>query len=155
MVKLARIIQWGWPESSKNLPSDINVYFAYTFQLHIVNGIIFLQDRIIVPVGLRSKFLNRIHDVHLGIVKSKLLARTLIYWPNWNIDVTNMCKECTICGENQAMPENVPKYKVTASHVGEVFGIDVADIKGKHHLVCVDYKSCCIFEWPLSTLHTS
>ena len=32
------------------------------------------------------------------------------------------------------MPNNVPKYKVTASHVGEVFGIDIADIKGKPHL---------------------
>ena len=155
MVKLARIIQWGWPESSKDLPSDIKVYFAYRFQLHIVNGIIFLQDRIMVPIGLRGEFLSRIHDIHLGIVKSKLLARTLIYWPNWNIDVTNMCKECTICRENQAMPDNIPKYKVTASHVGEVFGIDIADIKGKPHLVCMDYKSCCIFEHPLSTLHTS
>ena len=53
------------------------------------------------------------------------------------------------------MPNNIPKYKVTARHVGEVFGIDVANIKGKSHLVCVDYKSCCIFERPLSTLHTS
>ena len=66
-----------------------------------------------------------------------------------------MCQECTTCRENQAMPDNVPKYKVTASHVGEVFGIDVADIKGKPHLVIIDYKSCCIFEHPLSTLHTS
>ena len=63
MVKLARIIQWGWPESSKDLPNDIKVYFAYRFQLHIVNGIIFLQDRIVVPIGLRGKFLSRIHDV--------------------------------------------------------------------------------------------
>ena len=53
------------------------------------------------------------------------------------------------------MPDNIPRYKVTASNVGEVFGIDVADIKGKPHLVCVDYKSCCIFECQLSTLHTS
>ena len=154
MVKLARIIQWGWPESSKDLPSDIKVYFAYRFQLHIVNGIIFLQDRIVVPVGLRGKFLSRIHDIHLGVVKSKLLARMLIYWPNWNM-TSQTCVKNTICGENQAMPDNVPKYKVTASHVGKVFGIDVTDIKSKPHLVCVDYKSCCIFEWSLSTLHTS
>ena len=66
-----------------------------------------------------------------------------------------MCKECTNCRENQVMLDNVPKYKVTARHVGEVFGIDVADIKGKPHLVIVDYKPCCIFEHPLSTLHTS
>ena len=155
MVKLARIIQWGWLESSRVLPDEIKVYFPYRFQLQIVNGIIFLQDRIMVPVGLRDEFLRRIHDVHLGIVKSKLLARTLIYWPNWNVDVTNMCHECTTCRENQAMPNNIPKYKVSASHVDEVFGIDVANIKGKTHLVIVDYKSCCIFECPLSTLHTS
>ena len=78
--------------------------------------------------------MSRIHDIHLGIVKSKLLARTLIYWSNWNIDVTNMCKECTICRENQAMPDNVPKYTyMTASHVGEVFGIDVAE----NFILCV------------------
>ena len=131
MVKLARTIQWGWPESNRNLPEEIKVYFPYRYQLHIVNGIIFLQDRIVVPVGLQSKFLKRIHDIHLGIVKSKLLARTLIYWPNWNEDIANMCKECTICRENQAMPNNIPKYKVTASHVGEVFGIDVAEHQGQ------------------------
>ena len=90
MVKLARIKQWGWPESSKELPSDVKVYFPYRFQLHIVNGILFLQDRIVVPVRLRNEFLRWIHDIHLGIVKSKLLARTLIYWPNWNTDVTNV-----------------------------------------------------------------
>ena len=144
MVKLARTIQLGWPEVSRKLSEDIKVYFPYRCQLHIVNGIIFLQDRIMVPTGLCSEFLKRIHDVHLGIVKSKLLARMLIYWPNWNEDVTAMCKECTICRENQAMPDNIPKFKVTASHVGETFGIDVADIKGKPHLVCIDYKSCCI-----------
>ena len=127
-VKLARIIQWGWPESSRDLPDEIKVYFPYRFQLHIVNGIIFLQDRIVVPVGFRGEFLRRIHDVHLGIVKSKLLARMLIYWPNWNVDVTNMCHECTTCRENQAMPNNIPKYKVTASHVGEVFAISRANL---------------------------
>ena len=79
MVKLARTIQWGWREVSRESPEDIKVYFPYRFQLHIVNGIIFLQDQIVVPARLCSEFLKRIHDVHLGIVKSKLLARTLIY----------------------------------------------------------------------------
>ena len=31
----------------------------------------------------------------------------------------------------------------------------IADIQGKQHLVCVDYKSCCIFERELSSLHTT
>ena len=53
------------------------------------------------------------------------------------------------------MPANVQKIQVNATSVGEIYGIDVADILGKSHLVCVDYKSCCIFECELSTLHTS
>ena len=112
MVRLARVIQWGWPEHSRELPDDVKVYFAYRFQLHIVNCIIFLQDRIVVPIGLRHEFLNRLHDAHLGIVKSKLLARTLIYWPNWNVDITKMCQECNTCRENQAMPDNIPNSKL-------------------------------------------
>ena len=79
IVRLVRIIQQGWPDSSKELTDDIKVYFPYRFELHIVNGILFLQDRIVIPIGLRWLFLSKIHDSHLGIVKSKLLGRTLIY----------------------------------------------------------------------------
>ena len=89
MVRLARVIQQGWPESGKDLPNDIKVYFPYRFELHIVNGVLFFQNRVVIPIGLRRQFLNKLHDAHLGVVKLKLLARTLMYWPNWNNDVEN------------------------------------------------------------------
>ena len=44
------------------------------------------------------------------------------------------------------MPPNIPTFTVKASCPGEVYGMDVADINGKHHLVMVDYNPCCIFE---------
>ena len=146
IVRLARIIQQGWPDGGKELPDDIKVYLPYTFELHIVNGILSLQHRIIIPIGLRWLFLNKVHDTHLGIVKSKLLGRTLIYWPNWNNDIKKMCLECDLCRENQMIPVNVPKFQVNATHPGETYGVDIADIQGKPNLVCVDYKSCCIFK---------
>ena len=40
MVKLANIIQSGWPETGKELPSDVKVYFPYRFQLGIVDGVL-------------------------------------------------------------------------------------------------------------------
>ena len=110
VVRLARIIQQGWPDCGKELPDNVKVYFPYRFELHIMNGILFLQDRILVPIGLRWLFLNKIHDAHLGIAKFKLLGQTLIYWPNWNNDVDKMCLECDLCRENQMMPANVPKF---------------------------------------------
>ena len=53
------------------------------------------------------------------------------------------------------MPANIPTFQVTAPYPGELYGVDVADIKGKQHLVVVDYKSFCIFECQLSGLHTT
>ena len=44
------------------------------------------------------------------------------------------------------MPANVPKFEVKASHPGKTYGVDVAEIQGKSHIVLVDYYSCCIFE---------
>ena len=46
-------------------------------------------------------------------------------------------------------------FTVKANHPGEVYGMDVAGIFGKQHLVVVDYKSCCIFDKKLPSLMSS
>ena len=78
-----------------------------------------------------------------------------MYWPNWNNDIEKLCIECETCRENQAMPANVPRFQVNTKYPGKIYGIDVAEIQGRQHLVCVDYKSCCIFERELSGFHTT
>ena len=104
MIELARTIQKGWPKTGKKLSEDIKPYFPYRYILHIVDGVIFLQDRIVIPKGLRQTFLQKIYDAHLGIVKSRLLGRTLMYWPNWNNDVETTCETSDLWRENQSMP---------------------------------------------------
>ena len=91
LVRLARLIQYSWPESAKESEDDVKVYFPYRFALYIVNGVIFLQNRIVVPVGLRCGFLQKLHENHMGITKTRLLACTLVYWPNWNSHVERTC----------------------------------------------------------------
>ena len=104
---------------------------------------------------LRQVFLQKIHDAHLGVVKSRLLGWTLLYWPNWNHDVETMCQTCETCRENQSMPTNTPKFKVKANHPREIYGVGITDIQGKPHIVCIDYYSCCIFERQLKSLHST
>ena len=88
----------------------------------------------------------------MGVVKLKLLARMLIYWPNWNDDVEHVCSKCVTCRENQQKPPNIPKFQVRARGPGEVYGCDITDIHGNQHLVLVNYFSCCIFERKLANL---
>ena len=155
MIQLAHIIQRGWLDTAKEVPADIKPYFQYRYILHIVDHIIFLQNRIVISMGLRNTFLQKIHDAHLGIVKSKLLGRTLVYWSNWNNDIETTCQNCTLCRENQPMPVNIPKFQVKASSPGEIYGIDITEIHGRSHIVCVDYFTCCIFERELQSLHST
>ena len=105
-----------------------------------------------VPIGLKCQFLAKLYESHMGVVKSKLLARTLVYWSNWNDDIECVCNEYETCRENQHMPPNIPKFQVNTKGLGEVYGCDVTEIQGRQHIVVVDYFSCCIFERQLSNL---
>ena len=157
LVCLARVIQFGWPESSAELPSDVKPFYQHRYELHIVDGVIFFHNRIVMTIGLKRQFLNKLHDSHMGIAKTKLMARTLVYWPRWNEDREKLCAECNICHENQNMPANVPKFQVKAMYPGHIYGNDVAHIGQTHgqHLVLVDYYSCAIFECKLKSLQSS
>ena len=152
LVHLAKTIQNGWPETGKELEGDVKPYFQHRYELHIVDGIIFFQNRIVVPIGIKHQFLAKLHESHMGVVKSKLLARTLVYWPKWNEDIKQVCVEYETYRENQHMPPNIPKFQVNVRGPGEVYGCDVAEIAGKQHTVIVDYNSCCIFEQKLKCL---
>ena len=91
LIRLARVIQNRWPEHAKELADDVKVYFPYRFVLHIVNSIIFMHNRIVVPVGPRCGFHGKLHENHMGIAKTRFLAQTLIYWSNWNKDIYHIC----------------------------------------------------------------
>ena len=94
LVKLGTVIQKGWLESQSELPDDIKPYYLYRFILHIINHIITMEGRIIVPNSLRCQFLKKIRETHLGFVNLNLLAKTFVYWPRYNNDVKAMCKQC-------------------------------------------------------------
>ena len=154
IIKLAHIIHGGWPETDKELSEDVKLYFQYRYILHIVDEIIFLQEAIVVPVSLRQLFLQKIHQAHLGIIKSRLLGWTPIYWPNCNNNVKTTCQSCDLCRKNQSMRANTLKFQVKANQTGEIYGVDVTDIHGKSHIICIDYYTCCIFERQLKSLHS-
>ena len=73
MVRLAMLFKEDGLKQPKNFLMTSKVYFQYRYTLHIVDGIIFLHDRIMVPISLRQVFLQKIHDAHLGVIKSRLL----------------------------------------------------------------------------------
>lgn len=74
-------------------------------QLTVEYGCILWGYRTIIPDKLKEKVLNELHRSHLGIVKTKALARSYIWWPGLDKDIENLIKNCLPCQKLQSSPE--------------------------------------------------
>ena len=53
--------------------------------------------QIVIPVALRSEMINRAHEGHLGIAKTKARARDVMWWPGIGVQLENKVSICDVC----------------------------------------------------------
>ncbi|XP_049520472.1 uncharacterized protein K02A2.6-like [Dermacentor silvarum] len=63
-------------------------------ELTVQQGCIMFGMRVIVPAKLRDLLLDELHEVHPGIVRSKQLARSYVWWPSIEADLEHRVKAC-------------------------------------------------------------
>lgn len=102
-----KFIKNGWPNSCQN--KNLKPYFNRSSELHIQGGCIMLGYRIVIPTNLRNKILSELHESHLGIVKTKSLARSYIWWPGMDKNIEDIIKSCEACLAHSKSP---PKTKL-------------------------------------------
>lgn len=96
---------------------------------------VFLGKRIIVPQSLRSEMLEKLHESHVGMTKTKLRARGILYWPGIDTDIENFISRCRVCErflpavtKEPLLPHLVPdlRFEKVASDIcqlaGTIFG---------------------------------
>ena len=69
-------------------------------------GIVLRNSQIVIPKSLRNRVLSIAHEGHQGIVKTKMLIRSKVWWPGIDKQVEQMVKECIPC---QAAVHQSPK----------------------------------------------
>ena len=106
------------------------------------DGILFHNSKVIVPVELCGDMLKRIHEGHLGMDKSKSLARTTLYWPGRSRDIENMIARCATCisCRRQQPSEPLMSYSVP-DYPWQRVGADIFTLYGRDYLLVVDYYS--------------
>ena len=63
-------------------------------KITIKNGIIYAAYKIVIPTKLRSFILKLLHESHLGINKTKLRAKQIIYWPGMYNEIEHFINNC-------------------------------------------------------------
>ena len=64
-----------------------------------MDGLILKGTRIIIPNDCRDDVLEKLHEGHFGIDRTKLRARDSVYWPQINQDIETLGKSCEKCQE--------------------------------------------------------
>lgn len=127
---------------------DVNCkpYKEIRNELSVTQDCILRGSRVVIPNALRSRVLSEIHADHQGIVRSKSIARTYVWWPGVDRDIENLVKKCMNCALQQNNPKQtrmhpweLPRYPWQCVH------IDFAGpFLGYSYLILVDAYS----KWP-------
>ena len=97
MQELMSTIMEGWPKSKNQCSERIKIYWSLQEELSVVEGLIFKGSRLVIPRAMRQEMLDKIHEGHMGISKSKQRSRESVYWPGISVEVDNMIQGCSTC----------------------------------------------------------
>ena len=135
LQKVSEYIRHGWPHR-RSLSADLIPYYDKRHELYEQDGLIFVNNRLIIPKQERSFTLQRLHKSHQGIEKAKSYARNWIYWPGLGADIEKTVKECKACMKFQQ--KNIKQPMVTHDIPDEPWikcAADILQYKGKDYLI--------------------
>ena len=132
LVKLAQVIQNGWPAQRADLnDADLNVFWIHRLNLSVVDGILLNGTRIVVPKSLQAEYLKCLHTGHFGITKCRARAKSTVYWPGIDRDTSNLIGSCDTCWEVQHTLPNFNEQSMEANYPGHIYGTDIETYREK------------------------
>ncbi len=129
-------------------------YMKYKDSAYVVDGVIMMDDRILIPPSLRPAVLRTLHAAHQGVSGMGSRARAIMFWPGMARDLGSVRDGCYECNRNSpsqaalpstpAVPQTTPFQHVYA---------DYFEYGGKHYLVIGDRLSGWseVYESPLGS----
>ncbi|XP_008484637.1 uncharacterized protein K02A2.6-like [Diaphorina citri] len=143
ILQVIRLVQNNsWPNGGKQLNENVKMFFRIKDTLTTIDGLLFKDNKIVIPRNLQTHMLNLFHESHLGMSKIKAKARECVYWPNMNKNIEDFIRKCDICqkysNENPKMP--MISHEVP-TRAWEKLGTDVMEYNGINYLVVYDYFS--------------
>ena len=114
-------------------------YWRHRHSLHVLDGVIMMGERIVIPPSLRKEVLAHLHGAHQGVSQMTARAQASVFWPGITSDIARTRDNCGTCDTvapsqpaTDAAPPAVPTYPF------ELICSDYMDLQGTHYLVTVD-----------------
>ena len=143
---LRDVIMKGFPEHRHSLQQELRPYWGVRSMLAVDEDFIVYGPRLLIPHSLRRETLQRLHDGHQGIDRTKRRERQTVFWPGIDRDIENIVSSCTKCQTLLPKQQNEPLWQddERPSRVFESVSADFFHVAGRTFLVYIDRLS----GWP-------
>ena len=137
-----KYINEGWPQTKSDTVGPAKPYFHVKNELTVTNNVIMTGSRLVIPSSLRNEMKKILHTGHLGIERTKLNARSALYWPGICNELTEMVSNCNSCQtyRNKQQKESLIPHEIPSA-VWQKVGTDLFNFCNKTFLVVIDYVS--------------
>ncbi|KAL8608117.1 hypothetical protein ACOMHN_016572 [Nucella lapillus] len=116
-------------------------YWQNRVHFTIVDDLLLLDERIVIPRCLRIDTLNRLHEGNLGITKCSALAKSSVWWLYITAEIEEMINKCHTCAIHRPEQKEPLKPSSFPEQPWSRLGMDLFDLRGKTYLLIVDYYS--------------
>lgn len=91
------------------MPIDkTRAFFKHKDEMSYKEGLVFVQDRIVVPQKKQVDLVRRIHDGHRSVEKCLELARDTVFWPGITKQVKDKVLNCETYLKHGALQRHQP-----------------------------------------------
>ena len=91
-TKLQHSVSKGFPNNKEEMDPELQDFWSVRNRLvHTNDGIVLMDNRIVIPRNYRKCILNILHSAHQGVCAMKRRAVESVYWPHLNRDL----KKCS------------------------------------------------------------
>ena len=97
LQKLIQVTLGGWPSQKSDTDLDVRAYYNVRHELTVQNGLVFKDNRIIVPASVRKDIIATVHRSHQGIQGCIRRAKDAVYWPLMNQQIRQTTSASAVC----------------------------------------------------------
>ncbi|XP_073962884.1 uncharacterized protein [Choristoneura fumiferana] len=76
--------------------------------LEVEDGCLLRGHRVVIPTVHRKDILQELHRTHQGIVRTKSVARSRVWWPGVDRDIEQTVGACRVCATLRPAPPRAP-----------------------------------------------
>ena len=137
---LSKYITQGWPEF-KEIPEVAKSCYSFRDLLTYVDGIIFYNHRVFIPLLERNKVLEDIHKSHQGETKCIRRATEVVWWPGMTAAIRELVRGCSQCEKFCLKPREPLKTTPMPERPWWRLAMDLFQKDQKMYLLVIDYFS--------------